>query len=120
MLATNLLVWGMLAHLIADWLLQNRWMAEHKTTLRHPAAWVHSGIHGLALAFVFPPAIAGLLALSHLLIDTRKPVAWWTRTYLQATDGPAALHVAIWADQVAHLAVIALAALWVAGKVSLG
>jgi hypothetical protein len=54
------------------------------------------------------------------LIDTRKPVAWWTRTYLQATDGPAALHVAIWADQVAHLAVIALAALWVAGKVALG
>ncbi len=114
MIATNLLVWGTVADLVADWLLQNRWMAENKTSLTHPAAWTHSGIHWIALAFVFPPGVAALLAVSHLLIDTRKPLTWWTHAYLRSDEGPVALHVAIWADQVAHLSVIALAALWVA------
>ncbi len=114
MSATQLMVWGALAHLVADWLLQNRWMAENKTSLRHPAAWVHSGIHGVALAFVFPLSIAMLLALSHLVIDTRRPLAWWRRVYLRTNTDPTALHVAIWADQVMHLAAIASAALWVA------
>ncbi len=114
MSATQLLVWGAVAHLIADWLLQNRWMADHKSCLRHPAAWVHGAIHGAALALVFPWHIAVVVALSHLFIDTRRPLRWWERVFLRASDGPVALHVAIWADQVTHLAVIACAALWVA------
>ena len=28
--ATGLLIWGIVAHLIADWPLQNDWMARHK------------------------------------------------------------------------------------------
>jgi hypothetical protein len=98
---------GLVAHFVADWLLQNNWMAAHKIDLRHPAGWVHSAIHmaliGLALGWQ-----AGLvLGLTHLLIDTRVPLRWWQRVYGQTTEGPYAIHVAIWADQVLHIAALA-------------
>ena len=40
---------GLVAHLVADWILQNDWMARNKMKLSHPAAWVHSTIQGLGL-----------------------------------------------------------------------
>lgn len=98
--ATGLLVWGLVAHLIADWLLQNWWLARHKSERlvrtsrplgllteswwwkRHPAAYVHAGIHAVALALVF--GLASLpLAIAHLLVDTRVPVEWWSRLIRQ-------------------------------------
>lgn len=106
---TNLLLWGIVIHLIADWIFQNQWMADNKSSLKHPAAYVHSGIHLIALLIVFPPLAAVLLAVSHLLIDTRKPLQWWRSFFRQTQDGPAALHVAMWGDQVLHIAMIALA-----------
>ena len=99
--ATGLMVWGLVAHLIADWPLQNDWMANNKARRRHypqpfessegfpcetvgaawwdrhPAAHVHAGIHGALLAFVFG-WVAAPLALAHLVIDLRFPVAWWS------------------------------------------
>jgi hypothetical protein len=122
--ATELLAWGVAAHIVADWLLQNHWMASHKADRggwpqrrptavtdydsptqalatrmqtradelapvktppwwnRHPAAYAHAAIHGLALAVLF--GIASLpLAVVHLLVDTRAPVAWWARLIRQ-------------------------------------
>jgi hypothetical protein len=73
--ATELLVWALVAHCVADWLLQSDWMAANKANLRHPAGYVHAGIHGGCLALVFG-WLALPLAVAHLLIDTRKPVAW--------------------------------------------
>ncbi len=110
MTPTDRLLWGTVAHLIADWLLQNQWMADNKASLRHPAAWVHGLIHVGALAHVFPLPVAWSLGAVHMLIDTRLPLQWWRRVFRQTTDGPAALHVAIWGDQVAHIACLALAA----------
>jgi hypothetical protein len=134
--ATGLMVWGLVAHLIADWPLQSDWMAQNKmkrrerrTTRdgyhgvstswwdRHPAAYVHAGIHGLALAPVFgwPAAV---LALAHLLIDTRRPVAWFSRIMRQTAPDPSVsplmdigATVRFWVDQVWHVACIAIAAL---------
>src|SRR4051812_35989397 len=34
MTATSLLVWGLVAHLVCDWPLQNDWMATHKASRR--------------------------------------------------------------------------------------
>lgn len=108
----HLLLWGIIAHLVADWLLQNEWQAVNKVSLRHPAAWVHSGIHFLVQVPVFGWEVSTLLAVSHLLIDTRKPLAWWRRTIRQTTDpaNPASIHVALWSDQVLHIACLAVAA----------
>ena len=118
--ATDLLVWGIVAHLVCDWLLQNEWMAVNKVSLRHPAAYVHAGIHGIGLALVFG-WIAIPLAVSHLLIDTRKPVAWWSRTIRQTQPDPTRFplmdlgtDVRIWVDQVFHILAVAIVALIVA------
>ena len=108
--ATILLTWGIAIHLFCDWLLQNDWMARYKSDLRHPAAYVHSGIHFLGLLLIFSPLIALLIAIIHLLIDTRVPLIWWRRIFRQTTIGDVALHVALWGDQVAHITVIAIVA----------
>lgn len=104
-----MLINRIVAHLIADWIFQNDWMARNKTSLKHPAAWVHGGIHLIAMLFVFPILVAIGIAIVHMLIDTRKPVQWWQRIYGHTTEGPYALTVSIWLDQVFHIAVIALA-----------
>jgi hypothetical protein len=116
MRATDLMIWGLVLHLVADWLLQNDWMAANKSNLRHAAAYVHSGIHLAAAMIVFPAWAALLIAVTHLLIDTRKPLEIWRRLYGQTVRGEAALLIPLgfWQDQVAHIAVIALMALMVA------
>ena len=161
--SSELLVWGIVLHLIADWPLQNDWMANNKARRyrprwqvfdgdrwsvesrwwdRHPAAYVHAGIHGLLLAAVFG-WIAVPLAVVHLLIDLRTPVAWWSRRVGQtqpvgheitvqeqglafgltesglrdrqrATLYDIGTEVRFWTDQVFHIACIAVAALLVA------
>lgn len=115
-MASNLFLGGLIAHLIADWFLQSNWMAMGKTSLRHPAAWVHSGIHLVALLFVFSPFVALLLAISHLLIDTRVPLQIWRNIFGQTKDpaNPVFVPMAMWQDQAAHLILIGLAALAVA------
>lgn len=136
MTATELLTWGIVAHLVCDWLLQNEWMAVNKMKRgkpgplsdplaletvpwwhRHPAAYVHAGIHGIGLAFVFG-WVAILLALSHLLIDCRWIVAAWSKLIRQTQPDPTEFplmdigaDVRIWADQVWHIGAIAIAAL---------
>lgn len=118
--ATELLVWGWVVHLLVDWLLQNEWQAINKTSLRHPAAYVHSGLHGLAQLLVFAWPFALVIGVTHLLIDTRKPVIWWQRLIRQTQPNPATnptvafdigWDIRIWVDQVFHLAVVALVAL---------
>ncbi|HMA36722.1 MAG TPA: DUF3307 domain-containing protein [Chloroflexia bacterium] len=111
--ATDLLLWGIVAHLIADWLLQNEWMANNKSSLRHPAGWVHGAIHGLALLFVFSPLVALVLALAHVLVDTRQPLDWWRRFFRQTTSGTIFPPFAMWEDQTVHIGCLALAALLV-------
>lgn len=101
---------GILAHLTGDFLLQNDWMADNKGSLRHPAAWVHGGIHCLLLALFFPlPAAAGL-ALVHVLIDTRSPLRWWSRVYGKSMSDPLAAARGLWEDQVLHIVIIAAVA----------
>lgn len=122
-LAAALAFWGIVVHRVCDWLLQSDWMAKHKAAPRyvtrwvndqltgrnfevscpwwdrHPAAYVHAGIHGvgfLALAILTPWTAwaAGVVFVTHLLIDTRVPVAWWSRLVRQTQ--PAGLKTEIW------------------------
>ena len=112
-MAAELIIYGIVVHLFVDWLLQNEWMAVNKVSLKHLAAWAHSGLHFIGALLVFPLPFALIIGVTHLLIDTRKPLIWWRRVYRQTADAanPASLHVAIWTDQVAHITVIALVAL---------
>lgn len=114
-LATKPLLWGIVTHFFIDWLLQNDWQAKYKTSLLHPASWIHSGLHLIGLLFIFPVWMAVIIAITHILIDTRVPLVWWRAFYKQTTTGDVALHVALWGDQVLHITVLAIAALIVGG-----
>lgn len=132
--ASDLMIWGLVAHLIADWPLQNDWMANHKQSLKHPAAYSHAAIHAFCLSLVFGWA-AFFIALVHLLIDTRVPVIFWSMligqtqpgnkwVYVESQDPrdrrselvpiyDVGLEVRFWTDQVFHIVCIAIAALLV-------
>jgi len=64
---------GLMLHLVADWLLQNEWMAVNKVRFMHPAAWIHGSIHGILLGLVFGWLGGVVLALG--LLPHSSPVA---------------------------------------------
>jgi len=99
---------AVVAHLIADWILQNSWMAQNKISLRHPAAWTHAGIHAVCLGLVLGWPGGIVLGVVHLLIDTRVPVAWWIRVFKKSGQAPDANTIAIWLDQTLHIVCIAI------------
>jgi len=115
--STDYTVRGLVAHLVCDWLLQNEWQANNKASLLHPASYVHAGIHLAGLQLVFPWRIALPVAISHLLIDTRRPLQWWAWLIRQTDDpaNPVTLHINFWRDQVLHILIIFIAAI-VAGR----
>lgn len=102
---------GLIAHLVADWLLQNDWMALNKTNLRHPAGWVHALIHMVLLGLALGWAGGIALGLLHLVIDTGLPLTWWIRVFKKCDKAPHAALIRLWTDQVIHIAAIAA---WVA------
>jgi hypothetical protein len=99
---------GLIAHLVADWILQNDWMARNKTCLRHPAAWTHAGIHAVCLAIALGWMAGLVLGFVHLLIDTRVPVNFWMRHFKRCQGAANAETIAVWLDQVLHVVCIAL------------
>jgi hypothetical protein len=151
--STDLLIWGVVVHLLIDWLGQNEWMAVNKAKRRswpdvlrvvdpktkkplpeygeeiavtvigdwwdrHPAAYAHAALHGAAQLLIFPWPAALAIGITHLLIDTRWPVAAWSKLIRQTQPDPTRFpvmdigaDVRIWADQVWHIGVIALLAL---------
>ena len=100
--------WGIVYHLIADWLFQNESMATKKTNLRNSEAWWHGLVHFVMMVAIFPLPFAILIALLHVLIDERSFMNWWRKKYGQTTEGEMGVHVAIWTDQVAHIVIICI------------
>lgn len=116
----ELFLLGLLAHLVADWFLQSDTMAQKKVSLLSPWAWIHGGIH-FGLLAIFWPALPALgVALSHILIDTRRPLIWWRKLYgiKQVEDDKdiwwnvTAMQVAFLQDQAAHIIVLIAVARW--------
>jgi len=102
---------GLVAHLVADWVLQNDWMARNKLSLRHPAAWTHGTIQGVCLGLALGWQAGLVLGFAHLLIDTRVPVSWWMRVFKKCGQAPDINLIAIWLDQTLHIICLAI---WVA------
>ena len=102
---------GLIAHLIADWLLQNDWMAKNKSNLKHPGGWVHASIYGVVLGVALGWQAGLILGALHFVVDTRFLQDWWQRVFRQTMEGPVAIIVKIWGDQVIHLTMMAA---WIA------
>jgi hypothetical protein len=110
---TELLVWALIAHVVADWLLQTDWMAVNKVNLRHPAGYVHAGVYTIFMLPLFPWVLALLIGVTHLFIDTRGPVHWWMRNIKRVSPSANATtgFVESAVDQAFHVVVLAAAAL---------
>lgn len=94
----------LIAHLIADWIFQNDWIARNKTNLQHPALYVHGTIHALIMILMTGEALpAFIITVIHMVIDTRVPLQAWMRLYRHTRTGDYAIHVQIWLDQVFHI-----------------
>jgi hypothetical protein len=102
---------GLVAHLVADWLFQNDWMALNKLNLRHPAGWVHAGIHSLLLGLALGWMGGVVLGVLHLVLDTGRPLAWWIRVFKKCDKAPQVFLIRLWTDQAIHIVAIAA---WVA------
>jgi len=111
--ATDYLVWGIVIHLVCDWIFQNEWIAVNKVSLRHGASWLHGFIHSAGMMLIFSPLVALLIGLSHIIIDLRFIMAFWRKVFRQTTAGMYAVPVAVWGDQTAHIVIIAFAALMI-------
>lgn len=98
---------ALMLHLIADWLLQNEWMAVNKVRLSHPAAWVHGSIHAVLLGFVFGWVGGVVLGSVHMLVDTRVPIRCWIKVFKRCETSPDLPILLIGCDQVIHIACIA-------------
>ncbi|HSO19407.1 MAG TPA: DUF3307 domain-containing protein [Desulfosarcina sp.] len=97
----------MIAHLVADWMLQTDWMARHKMNLKHPAGWIHAAIHGLCLTWALNWVAGLVLGVAHLLIDTRVPLEFWMRRVKMCKEAPNAAVIAVGLDQTMHVVCIA-------------
>ncbi len=98
---------ALIAHLVADWLLQNDWMARNKKDLRHPAAWVHAAIYGLLLGVALGWLGGLVLGTLHVVIDTGWPVNWWLRAVKKCERAPQIDLIRVGTDQAVHVALIA-------------
>ena len=107
----ELFIKGLIVHLLVDFFLQSDWMAEHKTNLMHPAAWLHSALQLFGNLLVFTPPIAIGLGFSHILIDTRYPLRWWRRLLGQNPQGKDAGTFYLLQDQAAHMIFLGVAVL---------
>src|SRR4030095_15287855 len=94
---------ALVAHLVADWILQNDWMVRYKTSLLHPASWTHSSIQGVCLGIALCWQAGVFLGCARLLIDTRVPLAWWIRVFKKSESSPDATTIAIGTDQTLHV-----------------
>jgi hypothetical protein len=104
---------GVVAHLVADWLLQNSWMAVNKVSLRHPAGWVHGGINAACLGWALGWPAGLVLGLIHVLVDTRRPLDWWVQNFKKSDTAPDARLIRLVTDQVMHFVCIVAWAQWV-------
>lgn len=107
----ELFIKGLIIHLLVDFFLQSDWIAQHKTNLRHPAAWLHGALNVIGNLLVFSPAIAISLGLTHMLIDMRYPLIWWRGLFKQDPHGEAGRIFIILQDQAAHVILLGVAVL---------
>ncbi|MDQ0482167.1 DUF3307 domain-containing protein [Guptibacillus hwajinpoensis] len=102
-----------IAHLVGDYLFQTKWMALHKHNKWLPL-FVHVSIYTFVIGITAWLSFGGLSILqlgfvfiTHLFLDRRTFVVWWTTVIMQNSD-PSSRWLTIIVDQIFHLLVIAI------------
>ena len=115
----SLFDWLLVAHLVGDFLLQTDGMAKYKATdwswmLRHVGTYLiimtavlvaYALAHPVPLVLVV--ALLLFLAATHIVLDRRTFVLWWTGLVGASPEHP---WLSIVVDQVFHLLTVAVVA----------
>jgi hypothetical protein len=106
--------WLLVAHLVADWMLQNDWIARNKQRRWFTGAiLVHCTVYALVLVAALwvapvtqPPyfLFAALVFLTHWLIDAFNLAGVWMAWFHQSD----VIFVRIMVDQTMHIVILAL------------
>lgn len=95
-------------HLIGDYLLQTKWMADQKGS-SIAALVVHSVIYTVVCFLCTLPTggisiiCIAIIFLSHIILDRRTFVNWWCKNITKSADVP---WLVIVADQSFHVVVL--------------
>jgi len=109
----TLFEWLLIGHLVGDFLLQNRWMAEKKTRHWGPLL-IHCSVYTIAVSLLALNAeglsLTGIFAIfvTHIILDRRGFTDFWTHQITKSPDIP---WLKIMIDQSWHLVVLAVATL---------
>jgi hypothetical protein len=111
----------LLAHLVGDWLLQNEWQAIQKGK-KWQALISHVLVYHIVVLAVLVVRFGAydlrvyitvaILAVTHTLLDMRRSVEWYIRTFRLSASNPPELWLVIVVDQSIHLILLGLAALY--------
>jgi hypothetical protein len=114
----------LVAHLVADWLLQTEWQALNKDR-DFRALFSHIGVYSLVMLGVLVAQfgfrngvvylVVGMIALTHGFIDRRKPVIWFMKTFRLIVKRPSNPVLVLAVDQTFHILVLAIAVLILSG-----
>lgn len=105
--------WLLIGHLVGDYLLQTRWMAERKASEWLPLL-AHCAAYTAVVTLLALPAgglslpAAALVFCSHLLLDRRELVNFWAQKITRSENSG---WLKIMLDQAWHVVILALATL---------
>lgn len=105
---TELFISLCVAHLLGDFVFANHEMAVNKHNPRTVYFYLHGFIHFI-LCYLFSGGnytIAAIVALTHMIIDTRLIVNFWQDLLKQTKDGDIGIIVKMALDQTLHIATI--------------
>jgi hypothetical protein len=109
----NLFGWLLVGHLVGDFLLQTRWMAEKKAR-EWPPLLAHCFVYTAVVALLALPAgglspvAIGLVFFSHILLDRRNLTDLWAKSI---TGTPDSQWLKTMIDQSWHIVILAVATL---------
>ena len=106
-----MLAWLIAGHLIVDFLLQNRWMAENKEKKLLPLL-IHSIVYSAAV-WLLSLGCGGLdwkgvllIFVTHVILDNRRFVRWWCKNVTRSSPSTT---LAVTTDQAWHIVALVLA-----------
>lgn len=104
-----------IGHLIGDFLLQNSWMAQYKSTKWIPL-FSHVSVYTIVVAlFGFLSGGLSLVGIAiifigHIILDRKTFVSFWVNK-IQMAKGPNHNWLSIVTDQIFHIIILAVAIL---------
>ncbi|OGC62382.1 hypothetical protein A3J33_01925 [candidate division WWE3 bacterium RIFCSPLOWO2_02_FULL_53_10] len=116
----EIFIYLLIAHLIGDWLIQTKWMANEKSKHLFPLL-AHVFIYHI---FVFAALyLAGIslnanllatvfLAATHALLDNRRFEFWWLKSVKKVEEKDVPIWLLLGVDQSFHLFLLALVSFW--------